>query len=469
MNFKRKLWWAQHRNEVYKYGTILSLVLMVTISIIYFTYSKFSSTNEMTMYETTVEPFIKNDDFIASYIDGEWSNEIPGKDDGYVVDKVVCDNGAVGTWDNEEWGINIRNATQKIKCSVFFKQATIILGKVIEDESQIATDDSDNNIRYIGANPNNYVYFNCSDYSNQSDSTCEKWRIIGVFKNVTKSDGTKEDLVKIIKDDRLNNTNIRWDYKQTGVGTSTTTSGSNDWTDSQLMMMLNPTDYLKSGYTIENNIVKDSNGQEIYQNMGSYYNGTSGCQPASITSGSSFSCTSIDFTSTGLKNDSTRNAIESVVWNLGGTASYTSASNGLASHFYGYERGSTVYSGHATTWTGKIGLMYPSDYGYATSGGSTTDRATCLAKEMYNWNGSDVSDCKSNDYLFKSGYTQWTLAPSLSLTNGVFGVNTFGSVRYNYVLDTGSSVRPAVFLKSNISITDVGIGTAESPFQLKVG
>lgn len=69
--------------------------------------------------ETTVEPFIKNDYFIASYIDGEWSNEIPGKGDGYVVDKVVCDNGA-GTWDNDEWGINIRNATQKIKCSVFF-------------------------------------------------------------------------------------------------------------------------------------------------------------------------------------------------------------------------------------------------------------------------------------------------------------------------------------------------------------
>ena len=164
MNLKRKLWWAQHRTDVYKYGTILSLVLIFTISIIYFTYSKFTSTNEGLVMETTVEPSIKNDDFIASYIDGEWSNEIPGKNDGYAVDKIVCDNGATATWDNDEWGINIRNATKKIKCSVFFKQATIILGKVIEDESQIATDDPDNNIRYIGANPNNYVYFNCSDY-----------------------------------------------------------------------------------------------------------------------------------------------------------------------------------------------------------------------------------------------------------------------------------------------------------------
>ena len=408
MNFKRKLWWAQHRTDVYKYGTILSLVLIVTVSIIYFTYSKFSSTNEMTMYETTVEPFIKNDYFIASYIDGEWSNEIPGKADGYVVDKIVCDNGAVGTWDNDEWGINIRNATQKIKCSVFFKQATIILGKVIEDESQIATDDPDSNIRYIGANPNNYVYFNCSDYNNQSDSTCEKWRIIGVFKNMTKEDGSKADLVKIIRDDSLEN--IAWD-----------SNNVNDWSKASLQTTLN----------------------------GEYYNGT--------------------YATGALKNDSTRNAIESVVWNLGGTAKYTTSSNGLASHWYGYERGTTVYSGRPTTWTGRIALMYPSDYGYATAGGATTNRAACLAKELYNWDGSGVSDCKNNDYLYKSSYSQWTLAPYSSNANSVFLVHTGGFVNVNSAIDDRSSVRPVAFLKSNISITDVGLGTAESPFQLKVG
>ena len=401
MNFKRKLWWAQHRTDVYKYGTILSLVLIVTISIIYFTYSKFSSSNEMTMYETTVEPFIKNDYFIASYIDGEWSNEIPGKDDGYVVDKIVCDNGADGTWDNDEWGINIRNATKKIKCSVFFKQATIILGKVIEDESQIATDDPDNNIRYIGANPNNYVYFNCSDYSNQSDSTCEKWRIIGVFKNMTKEDGTKEDLVKIIRNDFIEN--IAWDSK-----------GVNDWSTATLQTTLN----------------------------GEYYNGT--------------------YAKGALKNDSTRNAIESVVWNLGGAEN-----NITASAYYTAERGTSVASGHAPTWTGKIGLMYPSDYGYATSGNSTTDRATCLSKELYNWDSA--IDCYGNDYLFNDSYNQWTLAPAWSNAFVVFLVSSGGDVCGISVDDDSRSVRPVAFLKSNISITDVGIGTAESPFQLKVG
>ena len=329
------------------------------------------------------------------------------------------------------------------------------------DTTNFATDDADNNIRYIGANPNNYVYFNCSDYSNQSDSTCEKWRIIGVFKNVTKEDGTKEDLVKIVKDDRFSNTSFYWDYKKNGVGTSTSDYGSNDWTDSQLMMMLNPTDYLKLGYTIDNNIVKDSKGQAIYQNMGSYYNGTLGCRPAAVASGADFTCT---FTSTGLKNDLTRNAIESVVWNLGGSSTYKDVTSSV---FYERERGTTVYSGHATNWTGKIGLMYPSDYGYATSGGSTTDRTTCLAKEMYKWDGSGVSDCKNNDYLYKSGHTQWTLAPYSSV-RGVFGVGEEGSVNI-YDAYGAFSVRPVAFLKSNISITDVGIGTAESPFQLKVG
>ena len=120
MNFKRKLWWAQHKDKIFRIYAITLTLVLVILGIIYFSYSKFSSSNEMTMYETTVEPFIKNDYFIASYIDGEWSNEIPGKGDGYVVDKIVCDNEAVGTWDNDKWAITIENATKKIKCSVYF-------------------------------------------------------------------------------------------------------------------------------------------------------------------------------------------------------------------------------------------------------------------------------------------------------------------------------------------------------------
>ena len=332
------------------------------------------------------------------------------------------------------------------------------------DTVNFASDDPDNNIRYIGANPDNYVYFNCSDYNNQSDSTCEKWRIIGLFNNITKSDGTKENLIKIIRDDSIGD--FSWDNKN-GVGSSTDEVGSNDWSDSQLMMMLNPVDYLKSGYTNSNDIISYNN-QELYSKMGSYYNGTKGCEPAEIAKGETFNCTEIDFTTTGLKNDNTRNAIENVVWNLGGTASYQSSSDGLASHWYGYERGTTVYiySGNSTTWIGKIGLMYPSDYGYATSGGQTRDRATCLAKELCNWYGSSESDCYNNDYLFKSSYEQWTLAPSSGNSGSVFGVYSIGVVdRYDSANSIG--VRPALFLKSSISISG-GTGLSTEPYQLSI-
>ena len=337
-----------------------------------------------------------------------------------------------------------------------------MLGKTIET-TEVATDDPDSNIRYIGKDPNNYVYFNCSNYSNQGVSTCEKWRIIGVFKNVIKEDGTKDELVKIIREDRLSN-GIRWDYKQEGVGTSTMDSGSNDWTDSQLMMMLNPTDYLKYGYTIEDDIVKDRNDKIMYRKMGAYYNGTSGCEPF-VTSSSHFFCSSIKFTLTGLKNDSTRNAIESVVWNLGGSATFDSVNNGLSSHWYGYERGTTAYSMHAKKWTGKVGLMYPSDYGYATSGNSITDRTACLAKEISSWDS--VSDCYSNDYLYKS-YNQWTLTPYSSSAYTVISVYSDGHVSGSLPYQDRSSVRPVVYLKSNIMLSGIGDGSSVSPYQLKI-
>ena len=338
-----------------------------------------------------------------------------------------------------------------------------MLGKTIET-TEVATDDPDSNIRYIGKDPNNYVYFNCDDYSNQSDSTCEKWRIIGIFKNITKEDGSQTNLVKVVRESSLGS--FSWDYKTAGVGTSTSSlySGSNDWTDSQLMMMLNPADYLKSGYTIENNIVKDSNGQEIYQNMGSYYNGTSGCKPEMITKGSSFSCTSIDFTSTGLKNDATRNAIESVVWNLGGLSSSKNTTN----MFYNAERGTTVYSGRPTTWTGKIGLMYPSDYGYATAGGSTADRAMCMNIDLFTWDVNGKSDCRKNDYLFKGSY-EWTLSSDSSRSDYVFYVNDWGRIdnMYNVSVSYNYLTRPVAYLKSGISISS-GTGTSNSPYQLSV-
>ena len=462
--YLKKLKFNKYKRYLY-IGIPCILVLLIGI---YFAYSKFSVFKEEEVVRTTVGDFISGDAVIGAYIDGEYSKSIPSKNDGYVVDKIVCDNDASASWDNDAWGIALTNMTKRTKCNIYFETKRTPLTEVIttamnNNPSMFATDDPGKNVRYIGKDPSNYVYFNCSDYNNPTADACELWRIIGVFNNVTKGDGSKENLVKIIRADSLGN--YYWDYKENGVGTSTNDNGSNDWSDSQLMMMLNPTNYLKSGYTNSSDIIS-SGSQQLYSKMGSYFNGTKGCRPKFIVSGASFSCTEVDFTSTGLKNDTTRNAIEEVVWNLGGTNTYNSASNGLASHWYGYERGTTVYTGRPTTWTGKIGLMYPSDYGYATSGGTTKDRAACLAKGLYNWNSSAFSDCKGNDYLFDANNFQWTLAPYSTLAHRVFFVSRVGLVDINNANYT-RVVRPVLFLKSNIQV-DKGTGAKSNPYQLKI-
>ena len=80
-------------------------------------------------------------------------------------------------------------------------------------------------IRYQGYDPDNYVYFNCEDYSNQTSETCETWRIIGVV------DGK----VKIISEEIGSRA---WN-DQDGDGTNDSGVDINDWNNSTLKLYLN--------------------------------------------------------------------------------------------------------------------------------------------------------------------------------------------------------------------------------------
>ena len=272
----------------------------------------------------------------------------------------------------------------------------------------------DNNLRYIGANPNNYVLFNN-----------ELWRIIGVMNNIEDGTGNKETRLKIIRSESIGA--YSWDNKGE--------YGENNWSDSTLQQVLN---------------------------SGAYWNRTNGECPY----GENGATTACDFSTTGLTSDA-KSMIGNAVWNLGGTASYTSNSDGLASHWYGYERGTTVYIGRPTEWIGKIGLMYPSDYGYATSGESTNDRTSCLATALYNWNNSSYSDCKNNDWLYDSLNHQWTLTTHSSYSGSVFGVIRFGHVDHSYAYSSDFGVSPAIYLSSNVKITS-GTGSSSDPFKLSL-
>ena len=153
--------------------------------------------------------------------------------------------------------------------------------------------------------------------------------------------------------------------------------------------------------------------------------------------------------------------IANATWKLGGSSTNNDVT---ASMFYERERGTTVYSGNPTTWQGKIALMYLSDYGYATSGGTTTNREACLSKELFNWDESSYSDCKNNDWIFINDY-QWTITTNSNSQYYVFYVINYGNVHCLSNMYFSNTVRPSLYLSSNVSITS-GDGTQSSPYTL---
>ena len=349
------------------------------------------------------------------------------------------------------------------------------------DTTNLAVDDY-GNTRYIGKSPNNYVRVEGEEYTNdvyfgyysttsalyKEYSSLEEctnassykynckvgiakgtpilWRIIGTMKDVDDGTGKKETRVKLIRASSIGG--YSWDTSESSVNSGW---GVNEWSQADLMKLLNP------GYESE------SVGGSLYWNSGSgtcydYNNNSTG---------------SCDFTSTGIK-EKLKTLISDAVWNTG--ASTTDAQ--IASKFYTEERGTRngkiCSSGNycndtverTTTWTGKVGLMYPSDYGYATSGGSTTDRATCLNTYLNSWRSSSVSDCKNNDWLYNSSSAQWTILPYAFSSNAdsAFYVDSPGLVNESFVC-YGYGVRPVVYLTSNVGVQS-GVGSSGNPFIL---
>ena len=281
--------------------------------------------------------------------------------------------------------------------------------------------DNAGNIRYYGASPNNYIYFNCSDYSNQSSSTCETWRIIGVFNNK----------VKLMRGSQIGT--YSWDNKNTSTGAENN-YGKNDWTDARLMKLLNP------GYESE------TTGGSLYYNSGS----------GNCYAGQNNATKACDFTSTGIKNDKTRGLISEETYSLLGW----STSSVYANEIYEYERSTgKVYSGRPTEWQGKIALPYPSDYGYAV------DLSKC-GQDLYNY---DNNTCTSNNWMntIIAPNNGWLLTPHSGGAYLAWGVYSSGLVYNYYHASNAFGVAPVLYLNSELSIkAGTGTGSSSAPYQL---
>ena len=151
---------------------------------------------------------------------------------------------------------------------------------------------------------------------------------------------------------------------------------------------------------------------------------------------------------------SLQNYIEDVTWYL-----YGYSSNSLSKqNFYLCERGQ--YSGctsanlgaYATSTNDKIGLMYVSDYMYASGYYNSTSTTTGSSYYFGNQN-----------WLYK-GY-EWTITPSSSSTTYAFSVDNYGYVYNLNSASYGCGARPTFYLKSSVYVTG-GSGTFDDPYTI---
>ena len=242
---------------------------------------------------------------------------------------------------------------------------------------------ADNNLRYIGEDPCNYVSFNN-----------KTWRIIGIFNNIEVTNKSEsESSIKLILNENY------------GSATLWNTAASNIWGNSSLYSTLNNTYYTSN------------------LNSSSY--------------------------------------VENVNWSLGAASGAAFS----AQSFYVAEHGSTPASNANTKYSGYVGIMHVSDYGFATSGDmNNSTREDCITADL-NSTKKWTSSCYDYDWLIFTDKI-WTINPSTSGTNYAFRIS------YNQLIATTvngtynkAAIRPVIFLKSDVKI-DSGDGTSGTPYQL---
>ncbi len=355
--------------------------------------------------------------------------------EGYGYPEVSCTNNQSANIINNT--LTVSNVTNNTTCTVKYREPTgadTIIAKATEgnseglikiDQPATGQTEAQTEYRYSGSNDvvKNYVTFNN-----------ETWRIIGVFPT---DDGTGniENRLKIIREESIGD--YSWD---TSVFTINSGSGINQWGSSgsyegaDLMRLLNP------GYeseSVNNSLYWNREGGNCYYSIS---NATKTC----------------DFSSTGL-TENAKQMIDNAKW-------YTSASNYdiTASESYAEERASTTtdFSSEdgvtrTTNWTGKVGLMYPSDYGYASS------RCRNGEQTLYNYNNKT---CTSTNWLYNSDF-QWLLSPYSD------GWSLVRNVKDHYVninsADFTLGAHPVIYLSSSVKITG-GNGTLSSPYELEI-
>ena len=270
----------------------------------------------------------------------------------------------------------------------------------------------DQNIRYYGSNPNNYVLFNN-----------ELWRIIGVFGNN----------VKLVRSESLGS--LSWDSSESSVNEGW---GVNEWSQADLK------NYLNTMYYGGDTTVTCYDGRN---------NQTTTCPTNTL-------------------DNTAKTLIDNYTWNTGApnySKLYDSTTNTLDTvEFYKAERGNETgkicSSGkwcndtvtRTTEWTGYIALPYLTDWAYAS------ENSICETNMQVQASSNNFI-CNNNNWMQRRG---WTLSPSAFTINANYVWYVDGLPNFTNASNAlADAVFPAIYLKSNVLI-DSGNGTSSDPYIL---
>ena len=312
-----------------------------------------------------------------------------------------------------------------------------------------ASENANGEYRFTGTNPNNFIRFNS-----------ELWRIIGLVKvqncldyDINDTSGVfrctnyeETSLIKLIHYYSLGS--MPWDYKQSGVGSSTSDNGSNDWSDAQIMMMLNSTDYFKSGYSASGTTIHTSyyldgysvsdGTHKIYNNMGSYFTPYLNALKPALTTTTGFNSTDA-IEECAEKNNCIKKIsseysekMATVRFDLGGI---NTALDAAAT--YNSERETNVSSGNAAYWYGKVGLVYASDLLYASDWLQKVDD-TCLST--------------------------WTLTHNLNNKDSVYYYSCSNNALNTSTVNSSYHIRPVVHISTKTRLVGNHSGSKTDPF-----
>ena len=361
---------------------------------------------------------------IIAKIDGEVV-PMPEKEVLFM-ESLKCDQGIKGSWDYKAWKITTEESIKNSTCTISFLSPKTFAEYIeykrnIEDTIELLRHEETyqtpelTDYRYTGSDPNNYVCFGSEENPCPEENL---YRIIGVMPTQNSENGAYENRVKLIKEYYYTESKsgflLNNDYGPNGFGYRWNENGTNRWENSTLNINV-----LNKVYW---------NSLEEYQQY-----------------------------------------IDLAKWYLGaikGTNAYDYYKSYSTYIFYQAERSNTKgYSQGSISYLGKIGLMYPSDYGFS------------INKEYWNQSIYTIrSIYRENAWLFNlpGGY-EWTIMPEQLNYDTKYGPSVWylssAGQFYHWTpvkhSDYAFGIRPVFYLK-NIVKYKSGNGSLQIPYRIEI-